>query len=256
VGDAFPAMIGEVYMDTESVCRLRRIGKTTVVTPLLVPSFSSVASDEIIIQDVFSKLSDHMFEASLVSAYDLKYELIDKEEIWTSDVVFVDSGNHEVEYLRRMESRKLRDWSASIYSNLIDSLRPLTRVVLVNFDQKKHVRDQVDDAQELFAKHQEHANCFLVKPSSRVVHFVDVGALTKSVALLEPFDILGLTEKELGASLLNRCQNLLRIRAALNSINLPMPIHIFGCMDPLSILSYFLCGADIFDGTETAALRI
>jgi hypothetical protein len=27
-----------------------------------------------------------------------------------------------------------------------------------------------------------------------------------------------------------------------------IPLHIFGCLDPLTIILYFLCGADIFDG--------
>jgi hypothetical protein len=34
----------------------------------------------------------------------------------------------------------------------------------------------------------------------------------------------------------------------MTGVGLNMPIHIFGCLDPLSILAYFLCGADIFDG--------
>ena len=40
----------------------------------------------------------------------------------------------------------------------------------------------------------------------------------------------------------------LALRKALGESSLKMPIHIFGCLEPMSILAYFLCGADIFDG--------
>jgi hypothetical protein len=78
---------------------------------------------------------------------------------------------------------------------------------------------------------------------------VDISGLIDNITLIEPFDVLGITEKELGSSLFKRCRNLLRIRDALNSKDITIPIHIFGCLDPLNIISYFLCGADIFDGT-------
>ncbi|MBD3561850.1 hypothetical protein H6S82_23825, partial [Planktothrix sp. FACHB-1355] len=75
-----------------------------------------------------------------------------------------------------------------------------------------------------------------------------VNSLIKNAHNLASFSILGITEKELGETLLERCQNLLRIRAALQEQGLQTPIHIFGCLEPLTVISYFLCGADIFDG--------
>ena len=62
------------------------------------------------------------------------------------------------------------------------------------------------------------------------------------------FDILGFTEKELGSSIFERASNLYQIRKALYNADIDTPIHIFGCLDPLSATLYFLCGADIFDG--------
>lgn len=235
-------------MDIKSMCKSRRIRKIDVETPLLVPSFSSVAS-EILVKEVHEKLTDHVPMASLVSAYDLYYNSIDKEQIWVSEVVFVDSGKHEVDFLKRTRSKDLRAWSPSKYLEVISSLNPLTNVVLVNFDEKGPLKEQITKATALFEKFPDYATCFLCKPTSERMNVVDLGGLVKNITLIESFDILGLTEKELGTSLLKRCQNLLKIRVALNTKNLTTPIHIFGCLDPLSVISYFLSGADIFDGT-------
>jgi hypothetical protein len=67
---------------------------------------------------------------------------------------------------------------------------------------------------------------------------------------MSQFDILGLTEKELGRSIIERCQNLVKLRRALKEKKLETPIHIFGCIDPMGVITFFLSGADIFDGTN------
>jgi hypothetical protein len=74
--------------------------------------------------------------------------------------------------------------------------------------------------------------------------------LIQNLANLERIDIIAFTEKELGNSLLERAKNVFNVRQALNAIGLNKPIHIFGCLDPLAIITLFLCGADIFDGTN------
>jgi len=232
-------------MGAGSICSSRRIPKADIETPLLVPSFSSAVLGKAA-GKIHEKLKEHIPMASLISAYDLNYRIIKKEEIWVSDVVFIDSGNHEVTQLSR--SKDLKQWTLQMYRGVINSIRPLAKVVLVNYDQRGSLKRQISKTRKFFARCPDYAKCFLYKPLSRSFK-IHVPSLVENIALIEPFDILGLTEKELGNSLLTRCQNLLRIRAALNSKRMNVPIHVFGCLDPLSILSYFLCGADIFDGT-------
>jgi hypothetical protein len=43
-------------------------------------------------------------------------------------------------------------------------------------------------------------------------------------------------------------ENCARLRLALDDAKLPLPIHIFGSLDPMSVCLYFLAGAEIFDG--------
>jgi hypothetical protein len=225
-------------------------------TPLLVPSFSSIVDRKI--GQIHTNLRDLIPAASLVSAYDLSYKYLNKNAIWVSDVVFVDSGNYELDKLADSIRREFgktdfvskKIWSAQMYSSLIDKIKPLSRVVLVNFDERELFQTQISDAKSLFSNYPDYAKCFLYRPPSKSANYIDMPTLVENVTSLESFDILGVTEKELGGSLLKRCENLLLIRQELFSNQLDIPIHVFGCLDPLGILIFFLCGADIFDGTS------
>jgi len=231
------------HVKIEETCKPRRIGKIDIDTPLLVPSFSSVAFEKI--REIHEKLRDYLFNASLVGAYDLFYNKIDQKRIWVSDTVFVDSGTFEK---RNLPSKK--KWSSSKCANVFDALAadtPVSKVVIVNYDQIETLKRQVLNAKKLFSKHPDFATCFLCKPT-KPKNSIEVVDLVRKITLVEPFNILGFAEKELGNSFLQRCKNLLRIRSALNEKKLEIPIHIFGCLDPLGIISYFICGADIFDG--------
>lgn len=245
-------------MTLDKACKARCIDKINVQTPLLIPSFSSVASEEAFRPEMYAKLSDVATEASLFSAYDLHLGKISQESIWISDVVFIDSGNYEVEHINGVLGQfhdsidgRIKKWTPQMHAKVVDSLKPppLRKGVLVNYDEKKEVNEQISSARDFFKRHKQFASCFLCKPSERASSKLDIESLIDGVRSIDEFDILGLTEKELGNSLLSRCTNILRIRNALDTIKSDRPIHVFGCLDPMGIVCYFLCGADIFDGT-------
>ncbi|MHB1709740.1 MAG: hypothetical protein ACYCT2_09745 [Thermoplasmataceae archaeon] len=77
---------------------------------------------------------------------------------------------------------------------------------------------------------------------------VKIEKLEKHAELLRTFDILGVTEKELGSNIYQRMNNIAKIRKTLDKVGLKIPIHIFGSMDTITTPLYFLAGADIFDG--------
>jgi hypothetical protein len=246
------------FMNLGEACKLRRVGKIDVQTPLLVPSFSSVVLEEAFRPDMYAKLSELITDASLFSAYDLHLGRIAQEGIWVSQVVFIDSGNYEVEHingiLRQFHDSldgRVKDWTFQMYAEIVDSLKPppFRKGVLVNYDEKNEVNEQISKAHDFFEQHKQFASCFLCRPSNKSPHRLDIESLIDGAKSIDQFDIIGLTEKELGNSLLSRCTNILRIRNALNSIGSNRPIHIFGCLDPIGIVCYFLCGADVFDGT-------
>jgi len=62
------------------------------------------------------------------------------------------------------------------------------------------------------------------------------------------FEILGIAEREMGATIVDRVRLLRDLRRAMDGEGVVRPIHIFGTDDPLSILLYAAAGADLFDG--------
>ncbi len=62
--------------------------------------------------------------------------------------------------------------------------------------------------------------------------------------------MLGIPEKELGLGLLERARVLLAIRRSLDGTGRDVPIHLLGTSNPISILTYTLFGADLFDGLD------
>jgi hypothetical protein len=238
-------------MDVRDACRLRSISTIDVDTPLLVPSFSSRGFSDL--AEVHELMRDFLYEASLVSAYD--WEHLPPPEVYATEVLFLDSGGYEarprpdvMEPYR--DERPGQSWTLEDYQLVLDEIEPLSRLVVVNFDHAEPapLPDQIRRAQSLFERYPTFASNFLCKPGSLDVPFVDVDSIVAASTVLTSFDVIGVTDEELGDTLLNRCKNLLRIRGALHRLGCETPIHVFGGLEPMKALAYFLCGADIFDG--------
>lgn len=224
----------------------RRIAKPDINTPLLVPSFSSTARSDI--GAVHALMRQFLGRCSLVSAYDISYGAIDADKIWASDLVFLDSGNYEFRRFRGASEE--RPWSLNMYEDVLEEIgQPTSGVVIVNYDRPSNVDLQLSDARDLFRRHLDSTNDFLYKPINKAEPYVSINHLIGKLNHLDGFDILGITEKELGKTELEKCRNLIRIRKALSQAGLELPIHIFGCLDPVLVIIYLVCGADIFDGT-------
>lgn len=238
-------------MRIEKVCKSREIPSTSIETPLLIPSFSSAAFGVVdeeqkdLIGKIHTFLKEKIKTASLISAYDIYNGIINKDEIWCSDIVFIDSGNFESDCYAK--AGKYVDWSHLKYLEVIDNIIPSKPFVLINFNKKNSFKTQFSEAIKFFQRYPTCIKDFLYK-SNQKSQFLDIDELINNISSLKKFDIIGVSEKELGPSPLKRCENLLKLRLSLNYANLSIPIHIFGCLDFLSILSFYFCGADIFDG--------
>jgi len=223
-------------------------------TPLIVPSFSSLVSREI--GAVLRSLKGKLGKACLVSALDVSEGLIHIGDLQYPELLFVDSGNYEFADWDR--SKKTKTWSPKKHGKAIKILvssresfdGPSREIVLVNYDIKAPISRQVLLASELFHRHPQTIHDFLCKPERKGSHIVPVKRLLDQSSKLQDFDVLGLVEKELGRTPLEKCKTLVAIRKGLLGKGFNKPIHIFGCSDPLGIVTYFLCGADIFDGTS------
>ncbi|MEG3883564.1 hypothetical protein QT971_05040 [Microcoleus sp. herbarium19] len=244
-------------MKVTEICQLRNISIIDISTPILVPSFSSRGFPEV--RDIYNSMRDFIVDVSLVSAYDLYYDFIDRD-IYYSDLIFIDSGGYETQLLKSTaslddvyaarDSCSARPWNSDLHQSVLDRLEPNSQFVFISYDSQENSQPilcQIESSLALFQKYPDVASEFLGKPEQES-NFINIGNLIGYLDNIAQFSILGLTEKELGKSILERCQNLLRLRSEFEKSGFQIPIHILGCLDPVLIIAYFLCGADIFDG--------
>ena len=123
----------------------------------------------------------------------------------------------------------------------------------VSFDHpqiRKPLKDQIAAATELFRQHRDHLHVFLVKPETSTQYTLGK-AIRSAMARLEElgrFDVIGVTEKELGRTMLDRMSGIATLRLALDEAGISAPLHIFGALDPLTVCLYYVSGGEVFDG--------
>lgn len=227
-------------------CRIRTIDKLAIHTPLLLPSFSSRGFPQL--SDIHRESSQYITDCSLVSAYDLYYGYLDYEQIYASDVLFIDSGGYEAlpdeDPVRGYcDARRARRWTLNMHVETLQKLSPASNVCVVSFDSgPAAVEQQLEYARLIANVNPRFAVDVLIK-ADPVLGVVSVDTLVEKKDELEQCDIIGVTEKELGNTVQERCDALLKLRQVLDN-----PIHLFGCLEPQLVLLYYLCGADVFDG--------
>jgi hypothetical protein len=242
-------------------------------TPLLVPSISSAGFNRVKNSDGGTEpesaywlrvfLAPFLRNALLISAYDLHYnnlpdgrELRDNFEhsIYAGDrLLFVDSGQYEKVYGPPPNDDVGRlDWNRDLHAALIAELDPTSRAIVVNYD--GYADDgsapfpaQIESAQAFFAASVHFSSDLLIKPE-RAGRKLDVDGLTSHMRKLRGFDLIGVTEKELGDSLLEKLCALVKLRARLTDAGVSAPIHVFGSLDPVLAPLYHAAGAEVFDG--------
>lgn len=241
---------GDILVNLNNICSGRKISDK-IITPLIVPSFSSKGFSEI--ANIYEKVKEQIVDCSLISAYDLHYGNM-PEDFYFSDIIIIDSGGYEKR--KDMDLAEIykdeyipKQWDIEQYKCQLSKLRNLAEIIIVNYDnvEPTSVENQITEASNLFNQFNQYMHDFLCKPT-RENSNIYIDEWISSIHKLSDFNIIGFTEKELGDSIETRCKNLVKFRRSLNERGLNTPIHIFGCIDPLNILAYFLCGADIFDG--------
>lgn len=226
-----------------------------VETPLLVPSFSSKTfHDEKVVQ-VIECMAQTITDEILISAYDLYYGQI-KRKITFPSVVFLDSGGYEASEDVDLSDTgkgfvKPAQWTIECHKKVLRRWDYTPPTVVVSFDSprtKVGIASQIARAKRLFREFPRASSEILFKTENKKQRCTNIQEIINHRHDLSAFDIIGLTEKELGGSTLDRMVNIAKIRRALNSIGLDKPIHVFGSLDAISSPLYFFAGADIFDG--------
>lgn len=240
-------------MHITDLCKSRWKLPSGILSPLLIPSFSSRGFPEL--SNIYETLSKYISDVSLVSAFDICNGYLDSEKIYSSDTVFIDSGGYELKPVydpieAYYDNRSANNWSFTLYKDTLSKLSNFSDLVIVSYDDlnKIPLEIQIANATELLEDSKFSLN-FLWKPEPKEDFYGNPKSLVKYKEQLKKFRCLGVTDKELGDSLIDRCLKIIEIRATLIECECDdLPIHVFGCLDPLISLLFFLCGADVFDG--------
>jgi len=240
-------------MHINDLCKARWEMPNGELTPLLVPSFSSRGFPDL--SGIHKYLSPFVTDISLVSAFDIHNGYLEPESIYVSDVVIIDSGGYEVKPVNDpleayYDERSANNWGVGLYRGILNKLEPLSDVVIVSYDDahKIPLEKQILNARSLFEQYPDFSGNFLWKPDPEEHFCGNVKRLIKLKDDLKTFRCFGVTDKELGDTLANRCRKIIEVRSTFNRLGIEIPIHVFGCLDPLTSLLFFLCGADVFDG--------
>ena len=239
-------------MQTESRhAQSRLIKGVEAQTPLLIPSFSSRGFP--CVSEIFTELKGQLYGVCLVSASDLRAGRIPPNVSDAANLVVIDSGRYEAEQADSESTScyvppSIFQWSRSLYHEAL-RVRVIgdANFVVVNYDECGATETQFERADEDFALVPGTTKDILIKPEVPG-DLVNVAKLSRYVTKLSGYDVIGVTARELGDSLIDRCRAIVMLRDILNDSGLASPIHVFGAIRPTEVLAFFFCGADIFDG--------
>lgn len=250
---------------TTILCRSTKIHHplgVTLETPLLVPSFSSKgfgfdAEEKSQIKEIFSVVSEYLTDIMLISAYDIAYEHLELHERAITELTIVDSGGYEISDLYDLSAvyrypTQPSEWTIELLRRVYDTWPEHIPAAFVSYDHpedRRPLQEQIEAARSLFSHYPRQLHTLLIKPETKTQRYVKMTNIIAGVEALRDFDIVGLTEKELGSSILERMMNIAAIRIAMDDAGSNnVPIHIFGSLDPITSVLYFLAGAEVFDG--------
>jgi len=136
--------------------------------------------------------------------------------------------------------------------NKITSDKSNLHLVITNFDyeaQRLPLDSQIKLAQELFNKYTGCLSNFILKPWTKDSKIVDPSRMPKTeFENLRAFNIIGVTERNLGKNIIDRLKKIALLRKNLNEAGVTSPIHVWGGLDPVLTPLYFFAGAEVFDG--------
>ncbi len=250
--------------------------------PLLVPSFSSKgfgliqrrgknAAEYSSVAYELAEFGQFPTRSVLISAYDLHYRHLEAPDVkprsplshlHQTGVVFLDSGGYEL--AGDYDSSEIRrspyapkdgygpDEYVSVLRNILKRNKAIPLIV-TNADwstRRLPLKDQISAARALFQEAPGCVSDFIIKPGKgRSV--VEPDSISKAdYQNLTRFDIIGVTEKELGRNLKDRLKRIAGLRMHLDEAGIQAPIHIWGGLDPVLTPLFFFAGAEIFDGVS------
>lgn len=233
---------------------LKLNGSDVGTTPMLIPSFSSKANIDVC--DLLRTMSEFITRgAILISTYDV-FHAKNFPQITFPELIFLDSGGYEC--LQEKNVSKIGfyqpsplEWDAKKHLKVVEDWPKDISTVVISYDnpdERKSTDLQIKEAIKLFQGKDDVLKEFLIKPETKDRLRIHLKDIVTNIESLNSFDILGITEKELAHSVLDRMVMIVKIRLELEKRGVQIPIHIFGSLDTITTPLYYFSGGDIFDG--------
>jgi hypothetical protein len=253
--------ISDITHPTGSLARL----------PKLVPSFSSKGFARCTSETTGAEISrasealqavgGTIKGAFLISAFDIFHNLLESPETYYTgkELIFIDSGGYELSgSLDGTEPREVDEtpslpFTKDNYASVLSRLPEDLPFVVANFDFGTHgmgMNEQIKSASALLRGYPSFLHNFIAKPTSKRAKYLNMEEIISHLEDMRCFHILGVTEREIGNTILSRLVNIATLRRAMDEHGIAMPIHIWGGLDPITTPMYFCAGAEIFDGVS------
>jgi hypothetical protein len=228
-------------------------GAVILRTPLLIPSFSSKGFSEM--KKIIRVMTEFITEAILISAYDVHYKLLIPKRLTFPSAIFLDSGGYEARVEHDLseaygQDYKPKKWTVKDHREVVANWRSPISTIIISYDSPRHhssIERQLAAALKLKHQFPGFLHEFLVKPEHKN-ELIEPSIFAKVATHLKDFSVIGFTEYELDHRIIGRMEKLARMRCMLDENEIAAPIHVFGSLDSLSTVLYFLSGAEIFDG--------
>ena len=222
-------------------------------TPLMLPSFSSKGFPQI--AKIMKLMGEFITGPILVSAYDIYHKEI-THKITFSELIFLDSGGYEARYDHDLSEaygklHKPKPWNRRFHESALRNWSSKWPTIAVTYDspaQFQNFSQQIKAGKESKGSQPKFLWELLLKPETKKDKLIAMEKAIKHVQQLRDFAVIGMTEKEIDDSLFGAMTKIARLRIAMDAADVRAPIHIFGSLDPLTSVLYFISGAEIFDG--------
>jgi hypothetical protein len=244
---------------------------SSIDMPRLVPSFSSKGFPRIVVDKKRKKeisavtyalemTGPTISDSILISAYDIHHNYLRRPERYfgNKEMVIIDSGGYELsaDYdstePKQPPYESKGNYDVEEYRKVLLKLSHKFPIIITNFDhgvKGMPIEEQIKDAQVLFNEFPKFLHDFIIRPSGKK-NYLNMHELISHIEKMRLFHIIGVTEKELGNTILNRLINIANLRIAMNRSSIDVPIQIWGGLDPVVSPLYFCAGAEIFDGVS------
>lgn len=221
-------------------------------TPFFIPAISSIKANWEFLEylDLIEMVG---YPAFLLSAYDIyKLEENEKETLMKRlsnfaekrISVFLDNGNYEGYWYND------KTWTLNKLRTILDRTYPDFCFSFDVFWDKeksfeKHVKETITSIAKTAGMQKTGSTIALIHASPEIFPKVT----RRIVDYLNP-EIIAIPERELGFGIFERAQTISKIRVELEKTKRPIPMHILGAGNPISILIYTLSGADMYDAID------